>query len=162
LRSCYKHPFLIGDTALRVSAKLNKPVIFTYHTLYKNNTHYFFGGSKVFTNFVVKLSVGYVNFCDRIVAPSQSIADFLRRMGVQKHIDVIPTGVRIEDFKAGDAPAIREIVKNKQNGRIVRGDSISGFVSALGWIARQPFALLLRRGIIIIIMGFVREPYGSG
>jgi glycosyltransferase involved in cell wall biosynthesis len=38
---------------------------------------------------------------------------------------------------AVNAPAIREVVKNKQNGRLVDGDNISGFVDALGWVAAQ-------------------------
>ena len=103
-----QHPFLIGDTALRVSAKFNKPVIFTYHTLYERNANYFFGGSKIFTSFVIKLSIGYANLCDRIVAPSQSIAVLLRRQGVKKQIDVIPTGIHKEDFKGGDGLAFRK------------------------------------------------------
>ncbi|MDD5655286.1 MAG: glycosyltransferase, partial [Candidatus Omnitrophica bacterium] len=104
-----QHPFLLGDTALRASAMLNKPVIFTYHTLYEKNTHYFLGGSKTFTNFVIRLSIGYARLCDRVIAPSQSIADFLRKKGVAaKQIDVIPTGIDNEYFKGGERSAFRK------------------------------------------------------
>src|SRR5439155_17654412 len=34
------HPFLLGDTALRVAALRNLPLVFTHHTLYEQYTHY--------------------------------------------------------------------------------------------------------------------------
>src|SRR5437867_1837186 len=34
------HPFLLGDTALRVAAAQNVPVVFTHHTLYDQYVHY--------------------------------------------------------------------------------------------------------------------------
>jgi 1,2-diacylglycerol 3-alpha-glucosyltransferase len=103
-----QHPFLIGDTALRASAQLNKPVVFTYHTLYEKNANYFPGDSKILIDFVIKLSIGYANLCDRIIAPSQSIADLLRRRGVEKPMDVIPTGIHPEEYRGGDGTAFRK------------------------------------------------------
>src|SRR4051812_39425839 len=34
------HPFLLGDTALRVANNKNVPIIFTHHTRYEDYTHY--------------------------------------------------------------------------------------------------------------------------
>src|SRR5512133_1419062 len=34
------HPFLLGDTALRIAMNKNVPIVFTHHTRYENYTHY--------------------------------------------------------------------------------------------------------------------------
>lgn len=101
------HPYLIGDSALRVAAKYKVPLIFTFHTLYERYTHYIPGDSPALKRFVVALSTGYANLCDRVFAPSQSIADLLRQRGVGTPIDVIPTGIYVEKFAQGDGRGFR-------------------------------------------------------
>ncbi len=39
------HPFLTGDTALRVASSRNLPLVFTHHTMYEHYTHYVPGDS---------------------------------------------------------------------------------------------------------------------
>src|SRR6185369_13365031 len=34
------HPFLLGDTALRMAMNKNVPIVFTHHTRYEDYTHY--------------------------------------------------------------------------------------------------------------------------
>jgi glycosyltransferase involved in cell wall biosynthesis len=94
------HPFLIGDTALRISAMLRVPVVFTYHTMYEKNTHYVPGDSRALKNFVIELAAGYCDLCDRVIAPSQSVSEIIRSRGVSTKIEVIPTGIETERFSA--------------------------------------------------------------
>lgn len=114
-----QHPFLIGDTALRIAAKLNKPVIFTHHSLYEKNTHYFPGDPRFLKRFLMRLAIGYANLCDQVIAPSQSIADLLHKRGVKKRIDVVPTGIHIEDFKRGDGAAFRKYFEIPRDSFVV-------------------------------------------
>lgn len=102
------HPYLIGDTALRVSVKHNVPLIFTHHTLYEKYTHYVPVDSPRMKRFVIELSTGYANLCDQVFAPSASIATLLKRRGVETPIDIVPTGIYPERFVRGDGPAFRE------------------------------------------------------
>ncbi|MDP8265952.1 MAG: glycosyltransferase [Candidatus Aceula meridiana] len=102
------HPFLIGDTALRAAARLNTPIVFTNHTLYEENTHYVPGDSEAMKQFVVKLAKGYANLCDHVIAPSQSVANLLRQREVTAPIDVLPTGIYIDQFKKGDGRTFRK------------------------------------------------------
>jgi glycosyltransferase involved in cell wall biosynthesis len=53
------------------------------------------------------LAAGYANLCDHVIAPSQSIADLLVEQGVEKPIEIIPTGVDIDFFDRGSGPAFR-------------------------------------------------------
>lgn len=101
------HPYLLGDTALRISALRDAPLVFTHHTMYEKFTHYVPGDSPKLQRFVVELSTGYANLCDRVIAPSGSTAKILKERGVETPIDVIPTGVEIERFRSGDGPGFR-------------------------------------------------------
>jgi len=102
------HPFLIGDTALRVAAEYNVPMVFTFHTLYEKYTHYVPVDSPSLQRFVIALSTGYCNLCDRVFAPSEGVADMLRERGVTAGIEVVPTGIRPADLSGGDRAGTRE------------------------------------------------------
>jgi 1,2-diacylglycerol 3-alpha-glucosyltransferase len=92
------HPFLLGDTALRVASGRGIPLIFTHHTLYEEYTHYVSNESDALKRFVIDLSTGYANLCDHVIAPSQSVSALLQQRGVTTPITVVPTGVDMERF----------------------------------------------------------------
>lgn len=101
------HPFLLGDTALRIAASFNVPLVFTHHTMYEQYTHYVPGDSPALQRFVIDLSTGYANLCDQVFAPSESVAAVLRQRGVKTPVEVVPTGVDIEHFARGDGRSVR-------------------------------------------------------
>lgn len=101
------HPFLLGDTALRIAASRALPIVFTHHTMYERYTHYVPGDSPGMQRFAIELATGYANLCDAVVAPSESIARILAERQVSSRIVVIPTGVDLERFRAGDRAAGR-------------------------------------------------------
>lgn len=101
------HPFLLGDTALRIAASRDLPVVFTHHTLYERYAYNVVAGSEALQRFVTELAAGYCNLCDAVIAPSQSIRNMLREHGVERRIEVIPTGVEIEQFATGDGGRLR-------------------------------------------------------
>lgn len=92
------HPFLLGDTALRIASGRGLPLVFTHHTLYEEYTHYVSTDSDAIKRFVIDLSTGYANLCDHVIAPSQSVMALLQQRGVTSPITVIPTGVDLERF----------------------------------------------------------------
>lgn len=102
------HPFLLGDTALLISASFNIPLVFTHHTMYEQYTHYVPGDSPALQQFVVQLSTGYANLCDRVFAPSESVATILKGRGVTTPMEVVPTGVDLERFCRGTGSALRD------------------------------------------------------
>lgn len=92
------HPFLLGDTALRISASSDIPVVFTHHSQYERYTHYVPGDSALLRRFAVDLATGYCDLCDAVIAPSETIAKLLHEHGVKTRIEVIPTGVDLAAF----------------------------------------------------------------
>lgn len=101
------HPFLLGDTALRIARQYNLPLVFTHHTLYEQYTHYLPVDVPVVEEYVINLVSGYCNLCDEVFAPSGSVADLLRDRGVETPIDVIPTGIDVDEFGSGDGESFR-------------------------------------------------------
>jgi len=113
------HPFLLGDTALRIAAARDLPLVFTHHTMYERYTHYVPVESKLLQRYVIDLATGYANLCDRVFAPSESVAEVLRARGVQSPIDVVPTGVDVARFAAGDGRRIRRELGIPENAFVV-------------------------------------------
>lgn len=101
------HPFILGDTALRFSAKYDIPIVFTHHTQYEKYTHYVPGDSSAMKRFAVDLAVGYCNLCDAVIAPSATIRDRLQSQGVVIPIAEVPTGVDTSLFASGNGLALR-------------------------------------------------------
>ncbi len=96
------HPFLLGDTALRIGRRKNVPVVFTHHTRYEDYTHYVPFDSPALKEIAINLSTQFANLCDGVIAPSESIARLIRHRGVEVPIRVVPTGIDVAAFAAGD------------------------------------------------------------
>jgi 1,2-diacylglycerol 3-alpha-glucosyltransferase len=101
------HPFLLGTTAVRLARLSGVPLVFTHHTMYEQYTHYVPGDSPALKRFVIRLATGYANLCDLVLAPSESIAEVIASRGVKAPIEVVPTGVDTERFRAGDGAGFR-------------------------------------------------------
>lgn len=101
------HPFLLGDTALRLAYEYDLPLVFTHHTLYENYTHYVPFDSQALKRFVIRLATDYANCCDAVIAPSASIARLIAERGVEVPISTIPTGIDAAAFTSGDGPGFR-------------------------------------------------------
>lgn len=102
------HPFLLGDTALRVAAQRTVPVVFTHHTLYEQYTHYVPFDSPQVKEFVIDLSTRFANCCQGVIAPSESIARILADRGVNVPITVVPTGIDTRAFTNGRGDRLRK------------------------------------------------------
>ena len=102
------HPFLLGDTAMRIAAWYNLPLVFTHHTMYERYTHYVPGDSPQMRRFVIRLATDFANLCDHVIAPSESIRAILKQRGVEPAISAIPTGIDPQRFTQGDGGAARQ------------------------------------------------------
>ncbi|MGE0266987.1 MAG: glycosyltransferase [Candidatus Omnitrophota bacterium] len=129
------HPFLIGDTALRVANNFQIPLVFTHHTKYEDYTHYVPLDSPIMKRFVIELSTGYANLAHHVIAPSRSIYELLVKRGVQTPIDVIPTGIDLTRFSTGHREAFRSRWKIPEDAFVI------GHVGRLAPEKNIPFLL---------------------
>lgn len=127
------HPFLLGDTAMRVASRRNLPLVFTHHTMYERYTHYVPGDSPAMQRFAITMVTGYCNLCDSVIAPSESVERTLRDRGVTAPIVSIPTGVDVERFASGDGGEARRRAEIPEDAFVV------GHVGRLAPEKNMPF-----------------------
>jgi len=101
------HPFLLGDSALRIAWARQLPLVFTYHTMYEQYTHYVPLNSDALKRFVIQMTRDYCNLCTQVIAPSESVAKLLRERGVVTPITSIPTGIDAEFFASANGGRCR-------------------------------------------------------
>jgi glycosyltransferase involved in cell wall biosynthesis len=102
------HPFLLGDAAMRLAWSRRLPLVFTYHTMYEEYTHYVPLALDAFKRFVIQMSTDYCNLCSHVIAPSESVARLLVERGVTTPVSAIPTGVDVDFLASGDRQRARE------------------------------------------------------
>lgn len=106
-----QHMFAMGRLGLKIGHQMGIPVVHTYHTLISEYTHYVpLIPESIKQTFVLNLTRSYCNACDQIVTPSPAMQSVLRSDGVETPIEVIPTGVYLDDFSN---PYHQEVLKTK-------------------------------------------------
>jgi glycosyltransferase involved in cell wall biosynthesis len=113
------HPFLLGDSALRMAWSRRLPLVFTYHTMYEQYTHYVPLNSDALKRFVIQMSTDYCNLCTHVIAPSESVAVLLRQRGITTPITSIPTGISMELFGSGNGGRFRNRFGIDQNATVI-------------------------------------------
>jgi 1,2-diacylglycerol 3-alpha-glucosyltransferase len=102
-------PFLAHYAGLRFARQFNTPLIATYHTLFEEYLHHYVPMlPRAFGRAVARrLSRSQCNQLDTVIAPSQAMHDALKNYGVDKTIEILPTGLPEERFQLGDGAAFR-------------------------------------------------------
>jgi len=127
------HPHLLGNTAVRIASRFNRPLVFTHHTMYEQYLHYVPAEAARMRDFVIALVTGYCNLCDCVIAPSESVAQTLRDRGVETPIEIIPTGVDVHQYERGNGEAFRRA------HRIPKRAFVAGYVGRLAPEKNLPF-----------------------
>lgn len=95
-------PFLLGRLGAKYAKKLGIPLVFTFHTLYEQYVHYIPFALSMTKDLAQHISRSFSNRCDLVIVPTAVIADYLREIGVTATTNVIPTGIKVEEFQKGD------------------------------------------------------------
>ncbi len=124
--------FSIGVFGRIIAKILNIPVVHTYHTMYEDYMHYITEGSmkKYAIKAVKKASKIYCMHCNRIIAPTVKAKEALRSYGVKNQIDVIPTGIKLKEFKK-EKYSKYEISELKNDLKIQEDENVVLFVVRL-------------------------------
>lgn len=88
---------IFGHIATRL---LKLPKVYTYHTMYEDYTHYATKGyfDRFAKSAVRTLSKGIISGVDEFVIPSVKTKDYMRYIGVDTYINVVPTGTDFSKF----------------------------------------------------------------
>ena len=107
------HPVLLGQAAANKAREYNLPLVFTFHTRYRDYSHYFPLNQEIVQEFIKNtidswLRV-YMRRCHHIVVPSKSIRDILfSEYYVKGPITIVPTGIELEPYESADGASIRQ------------------------------------------------------
>ena len=113
------HPVLLGQTAAHNSAKYNLPLVFTFHSRYREYSRYAGSfGQDFIKDQIDNLLCDYLQKCHHIITPSDSLRQILMEdYGFSDQISTIPTGIDVALFENLNIQAERQ--KRKWNGDIV-------------------------------------------
>jgi glycosyltransferase involved in cell wall biosynthesis len=117
------HPVLLGQAAASKAKELDRPLVFTFHTQYREYTHYFPLPQEAIQDFIKNTVqswlIDFMRECQHIVIPSQSMKEILiRDYGLQGRYTVIPTGLNLEPYQASDGKELRAD-KNWQQDKVM-------------------------------------------
>jgi 1,2-diacylglycerol 3-alpha-glucosyltransferase len=103
-------PFVAHYAGLRIARALDIPVVETYHTHFEEYLYHYLpwlparwlrGAARRFTR-------SQCNQVDAVVVPSTPVLDALLAYGVQTPMQIIPTGLDLDRFQAGEGARFRE------------------------------------------------------
>jgi glycosyltransferase involved in cell wall biosynthesis len=106
------HPFLLGQTAAAKANELNLPLVFTFHTQYREYTHYVPFSADAVQNFlknaVDRWLQDFMRRCQHIIIPSESMREILvNEYGLKDRFTVIPTGIDLDAYRDASGEKIR-------------------------------------------------------
>lgn len=92
--------FGVGIFARFCAKSLKIPLVYTYHTSYEDYTYYVTHGflDRFAKKTVRSYSKGIANSCTEFITPSMKTKDFMRSVGTDIYINVIPTGIDFSLF----------------------------------------------------------------
>jgi glycosyltransferase involved in cell wall biosynthesis len=95
------HPFLSGRLAVRYCRPLRIPIVFTNHTRYDlyMQTYLPILADGLGETFLQAYLPSFCRDVDLVISPSQGMEAVLRRLGVDSHVEVVPNGVDLGDFR---------------------------------------------------------------
>jgi 1,2-diacylglycerol 3-alpha-glucosyltransferase len=103
------HPFLLGRTAATKAEELGVPLVFTFHTRYREYSHYISLNQQLVKDAIDLWLGDYMVKCHHIVVPSDSIKQMLvDKYGVTEQVTTIPTGIDLKPYQAADRQTIRQ------------------------------------------------------
>jgi len=139
-------PFTMGFNGL-LAAKLAKyPIVGSFHTLFNYSllTTYYPKNIRKTKKYLWKYIKFFYRRCDRVIAPSNTVAHILRKYKIN-NVDVVPNGIDTKVFneRANPEKAISnfELRKDKKivlyMGRISKEKSIDIFIKAAAHLAKK-------------------------
>ncbi|MQC26293.1 MAG: glycosyltransferase family 4 protein [Chloroflexi bacterium] len=106
------HPILLGQIAANKAQELNIPLVFTFHTRYREYSHYIPIPQDAVQDFLkgaIDLWLkDFIKQCDQIVVPSESMRQVLaEHYDYTDDLTVVPTGIDLRPYGSADGESIR-------------------------------------------------------
>jgi glycosyltransferase involved in cell wall biosynthesis len=101
-------PFVAHYAARRLARSHDLPLVVTYHTFFEDYLHHYLPlPERILKPFVRRISRLQADDADRLVVPSSAVRDALLAYGTDTPVEVLPTGLRLEELAGGDGVRFR-------------------------------------------------------
>lgn len=97
-------PFAAHRAGVRLASALGIPVVETYHTYFEAYFHHYipFLPQRLLELIARRLTRSQADAVDRLIVPSTALQKVMRDYGVRTAIEVLPTGLDLEEFSPGN------------------------------------------------------------
>ena len=114
----YQTDFSMGIMARRAARRFHLPIVYTYHTSYEDYTYYISHGlMERFLKRIVRVySKDLTSRVTEFITPSEKTKEYMRSLGSDSYINVVPTGIDFSLFKNEriDVTKMQEFKKEHQ------------------------------------------------
>jgi len=102
------HPVLLGRTAAHKAEKMNLPLVFTYHTRYREYSHYISLNQKFVKEQIDHMLCEYLSQVHHIITPSESMRQIIAdEYGLTDQVTTIPTGIDFSHYEKAQREPLR-------------------------------------------------------
>ncbi|HNX29144.1 MAG TPA: glycosyltransferase family 4 protein [Syntrophomonadaceae bacterium] len=101
-------PAIMGRVGMHYARLFRLPIVFTYHTLYEQYTHYLPVAQVFAKDMTVKFSSKFCNDCDHVIVPAHETLELLSTYDIITPISVIPTGVPLHKYVKKEGNWLRD------------------------------------------------------
>ncbi len=110
--------FGISQFGFIVASKLNIPSVYTYHTMYEDYTYYATKGYfDRFSKWAIReFDKSCMNRATEIISPSEKTKIYIRSVGVEKYVNVVPTGFNFDRFIPNEESKAKSLEKRREIG----------------------------------------------
>lgn len=145
-------PFVAHYAGVHLAKVLRVPCVESYHTYFEEYLyHYLQFLPKVLMRLLARqFSRRQCNSVNSIIVPSTPMAEALRKYGVKKSMEIIPTGLNLREFKGGNGERFRKkyaIDKSRPVmvfvGRVAHEKNIDFLISVVQEVKKELDNILL-------------------
>lgn len=126
--------FGIGISGVLIARNLNKPLVYTLHTMYDDYVYYV-AKNKAMGKMVTSVTHIYAKMLGAIAAaitgPSAKVSEYFKACGVKKKIHVIPNSVELDTFTPERADKVKA-AEIRKNAGFNDDDTVFCFCGRLG------------------------------
>ena len=152
-------PFTVGLLGKYIATHQGIPIFYTHHTHYPEYAKAYLKERVVLPYLAQSLSAWFANLSDTVIAPSPKIKAILRTYGVRTPIHVLPTGLRLRQFRrtptcARNARALRAQLAIGPGAKVLLFVGRLGTEKNIEFLVRAFEALrTIRRDVHFVLVG---------
>lgn len=135
----------IGVLGRIYARRMHKPLVYTYHTMYEDYSYYITKGhfDRIVRSILRKFTKSQVENATEFISPSLKTQDYIRLVGADDYINIIPTGIDFSKFNPKNVSKKRVNEIKKKFG--INDDDF--VLLSLGRIAKEKSVDMIINGV---------------